>query len=81
MLTPTIIGVLLSVLVAIVVLMQFDHIFFDRSVGFALYGLFGLIVAFHRMILEGAVPGVPGYKEGPPELEAAARPSRLWIKG
>jgi putative inorganic carbon (HCO3(-)) transporter len=61
--------------IGILLLMQFDYIFFDRVVGFALYGLIGIIVSFHRMLREGMVPG---YEEGE-QGAIALPPSRLWI--
>jgi O-antigen ligase len=61
-------------------LAQFDHIFFDRSVGFAFYGLMGLVVAFDRMLREERLPGQHKPEEGFPALKPATPPSRIWIE-
>lgn len=66
-------------IVGIVLLMQFDYIFFDRVVGFALYGLIGIIVAFNRVLRKGMVPGFVEKAEGPAGPESPTYPSRLWI--
>ena len=64
----------------VIFLAQFDHIFFDRSVGFAFYGLMGLIVAFNRMVREERLPGQRFSGEGGVAIESTRPPSRIWIE-
>ncbi len=66
-------------MVAIVLLIQFDYIFFDRVVGFAFYGLIGIVVAFNRVLREGMLPGLTERAEGASGFESPPRPSKLWI--
>jgi O-antigen ligase len=63
----------------VLLLAQFDHIFFDRSVGFAFYGLMGLIVAFNRMLREERLPGQRAEGKGV-AIESTRPPSRIWIE-
>jgi hypothetical protein len=60
-------------MLGVLFLMQFDYIFFDRVVGFALYGLIAIIVSLNRMLREGMLPG---YVE---EVEGSLPPSRIWM--
>jgi O-antigen ligase len=66
-------------LIGVLFLMQFAYIFFDRVVGFALYGLFGIIVAFNRMLRDGMIPGLVEGAEAAAEPVGPTGPSRLWI--
>ncbi|MBD3349137.1 MAG: hypothetical protein GF400_08085 [Candidatus Eisenbacteria bacterium] len=59
-------------LFAILTLMQFDHIFFDRNVGHAFFALLAIIVAQNRMIQERLLPGM--------EHEITQAPGPLWIE-
>lgn len=63
-------------LAAVLLLMQFDYVFFDRVVGFAFYGLLAIVVSFNRMLVEGMIPGRPVSAE---EVGELPRASRLWI--
>lgn len=66
-------------LIAVLLLAQFDHIFFDRSIGFAFYGLMGIVVAFNRVMRKGMLPGVPG-QAAAAELPEETRAGRVWIE-
>jgi len=59
-------------LFAVLTLMQFDHIFFDRNVGNAFFALLAIIVAYRRMVIEGLFPGMEAAIEEPP--------SSTWIQ-
>lgn len=58
-------------LFAILTLMMFDHIFFDRNVGHAFYALLAIIVSYRRMVVEKMFPGMENAVEEPP--------GTLWI--
>jgi len=59
-------------LFAVLTLMQFDHIFFDRNVGHGFFALLAIIVAYRRMVTEGMFPGM--------ESEVEELPSSVWIQ-
>ncbi len=52
-------------LFAVLTLMMFDHIFFDRNVGHAFYALLAIIVSFDRMVREEQLPGMEAAEEVP----------------
>ncbi len=58
-------------LFAVLTLMMFDHIFFDRNVGHAFYALLAIIVSLDRMIREKRLPGMEAAEE--------EQPGSLWI--
>jgi len=52
-------------LFAVLTLMMFAHIFFDRNVGHAFYALLAIIVSHRRMAVEGLFPGMHSAIEEP----------------
>jgi putative inorganic carbon (HCO3(-)) transporter len=65
--------------IAMLTLAQFAYIFFDRAVGFAFWGLIGIIVAFDRMVREGALSEEAVRTDTSPRYGIPTRASRLWI--
>ena len=53
-------------LFATLTLSMFDHIFFDRNVGHALFALLAIVAAYDRMVRERLLPGMEAAEYEPP---------------